>query len=325
MAEILVLVEHRDGDIRDITWEMLACAGTIGKPRGDSITAVLLGSGAAAMADAIRTKAHAVVLVDDERLGDFNSETHQPVLASLIDERKPCLTLIGHTACGMDLAPSLATALGAPLVTDCTALGFDGNILTATRQMYGGKVDASMRCKESDRYLATIRSGVFSAEDAEILDGEVATVDSAAIGDTAAKRFLETIASEAGEVDIAQADLVVGVGRGIKDQDSIKVVEDFADAIGAVLACSRPVVDKKWLPKDRQVGTSGKTIKPKLYMAIGISGTFQHVAGIKGAGMVVAINKDPKAPIFNVADYGIVDDLFKVIPALQETIVAMKG
>lgn len=320
MSEIFVLVEHRKGEIRDITWEMLSKGKQIAESQNSSLTAILLGNGVKKFAEEISAEANETVLVENELLENFNSETYQPVLADLLEERKPLLLLIGHTAAGIDLAPSLAAQLNLPLVTDCIELDFEGDQLAATRQIYGGKVNARVVCQKNETYLATIRSGVFSSEKNSALNGTVSVRDFLFKDDRKRKRFIEYVEAEAAEVDISQADVIVSVGRGIKEEKNIKLIEDLAQAIGGTLACSRPIVDKNWLPKSRQVGTSGKTVKPKLYLAVGISGTFQHLAGIKGAGTVVAINKDPKAPFFNVADYGIVEDLFKVVPVLTEKI-----
>ena len=172
--------------------------------------------------------------------------------------------------------------------------------------------------------MITVRSGAFPVLEKEPLPGEIVSVPSPLTDEGLAKRFLQYVEAVVGEVDITQADILVSVGRGIKDAENIPIVKELADALGGALACSRPVVDKKWLPKDRQVGTSGKTVKPKVYIAIGISGAFQHVAGMKNAGTIIAVNKDPKAPIFSVARYGIVADLFKIVPVLKDKIKELK-
>ena len=172
--------------------------------------------------------------------------------------------------------------------------------------------------------MVTVRSGAFPVIERDPLEGEIVPLPSPLTDESLARSFLQYVEAAAGEVDITQADILVSVGRGIKDPENIPMVKELADAIGGTLACSRPVVDKKWLPKGCQVGTSGKTVKPKIYIAIGISGAFQHIAGMKGAGTVIAINKDPKAPIFSVAQYGIVADLFKIVPVLKDKIRELK-
>jgi electron transfer flavoprotein alpha subunit len=318
MKEILVLAEHRRGELRDITFEMLSKGRQMAESLGAEISAALLGKGLAPLADALKTKAHRVLLVEDDRLDAFNSETYERVLTQLITERKPFLTLIGHTAAGMDLAPGLAVLLKMPLATDCIGIEPKGESFLLTRQLYGGKVNAEVSFLKKGPFIVSVRSGAFPVVEKGPLGGEIVPIPSPLTDEGLAKRFLQYMEAAAGEVDITQADILVSVGRGIKEAENIPIVREFADSIGAVLACSRPVVDKKWLPKGCQVGTSGKTVKPKVYIAIGISGAFQHVAGMKGAGTVIAINKDPRAPIFSAAHYGIVGDLFKVVPVLKD-------
>ncbi len=318
MKEIIVLAEHRRGELRDVTWEMLSKARQLAESIGAEVGVALLGKGVNQLAEAFKPKSHRVLFIEDDRLEAYNSETYEKVLTQLITERKPVLTLIAHTAMGMDIAPNLAAHLKMPLATDCIGIDPAGETFSLTRQLYGGKVNAAVSFLKKGPYMVTVRTGAFPAVEKEALPGEIVKIPSPLTDEGLAKRFLEYVEAAVGEVDITQADILVSVGRGIKEADNIPMVKEFADAIGATLSCSRPVVDKKWLPKDRQVGTSGKTVKPKVYVAIGISGAFQHVAGMKGAGTVIAINKDPKAPIFSVANYGIVADLFKIVPVLKD-------
>ena len=318
MKEIIVLAEHRRGELRDVTWEMLSKARQLSESIGAEVGIALLGKGVNPLAEVLKPKAHRVLLIEDDRLEAYNSETYEKVLTQLITERKPVLTLIAHTAMGMDIAPNLAAHLKMPLATDCIGIDPAGETFSLTRQLYGGKVNATVSFLKKGPYMATVRAGAFPVVEKDALPGEMVKIPSPLTDEGLAKRFLEYVEAVVGEVDITQADILVSVGRGIKEADNIPMVKEFADAIGATLSCSRPVVDKKWLPKDRQVGTSGKTVKPKVYVAIGISGAFQHVAGMKGAGTVIAINKDPKAPIFSVANYGIVADLFKIVPVLKD-------
>jgi electron transfer flavoprotein alpha subunit len=324
MKEIIVLAEHRRGELRDVTWEMLSK----GRQFADSIDAeigvALLGNGVSSLAEALKSQAHRVFLIEDQRLETYNSETYEKALTPLITERKPLLTLIAHTSMGMDFAPGLAAHLKMPLATDCIGIDVAGEAFSLTRQLYGGKVNAMVSFLKKGPYMVTVRSGAFPVLEKEALRGELVKFHSPFTDEGLAKRFLQYLEAAAGEVDITQADILVSVGRGIKEANNIPMVKEFADAIGGTLSCSRPVVDKKWLPKDRQVGTSGKTVKPKVYVAIGISGAFQHIAGMKGAGTVIAINKDPKAPIFGVATYGIVADLFKIVPVLKDKIKELR-
>ncbi len=322
MGEIFVLAEHRQGELRDVTFEMLGKGQELAAAMDEPLTAVLLGHSVDGFATELAKQASQVLVAEDERLEHFNSAAYQQVLAHLITGRKPSLVLIGHSACGMDLAPSLATQLDLPLVTDCVGLEVEDGQLFAVREMYGGKVSARIAFRQADVYMATVRQAAFPFEEGELLSGEIIAVDSPLTEEIKSKRFIEYVEAAVGEVDISQADVVVAVGRGIKEEDNMSLVERLAEALGGVLAGSRPVVDAGWLPPDRQVGQSGRTVKPKLYLAVGISGASQHVVGMRASSTIVAINKDPDAPIFKVAHYGIVDDLLKVVPALTAQLEA---
>ena len=324
MKEILVLAEHRRGELRDVTFEMLTKGRELSQKMNADLTAVLLGHNLKGFAKQLADHARRVLIVDDPRLENFNAEAYQKILAHLISERKPLLTLIGHTAFGVDLAPSLATGLDAPLATDCVDVNLEDGELVVVRQIYGGKVNVNASLRKSESYIVTLRPATFEAQEIKPQGGEVIELTSPLTEEVEHKRFIEFFEPPAGEVDISAADVIVAVGRGIKEAENMLLVRKLAEALGGVLACSRPIVDKGWLPKDRQVGTSGKTVKPKLYIAIGVSGQFQHVSGMKNADLIFAINKDPKAPIFRAADYGIAEDLFKVVPTLTERILAKK-
>jgi electron transfer flavoprotein alpha subunit len=320
VKEIIILAEHRKGELRDVTWEMLSKGRQLAETIGANLGVALLGMRVNHLAEALKSKAKKIYLVEDERLEFYNSETYEKVLTQLLTERKPFLTLIGHTATGMDFAPSLAAHLKMPLATDCIGIDLEAETFSLTRQLYGGKVNAEVSFMKKGPYIVSVRLGAFPVIERDPLDGEIVPLPSPLTDEGLARRFLQYMEAAVGEVDITQADILVSVGRGIKDPENIPMMKELADAIGGTLSCSRPVVDKKWLPKDRQVGTSGKTVKPKVYIAIGISGAFQHIAGMKGAGTVIAINKDPKAPIFSVANYGIVADLFKIVPVLKNKV-----
>lgn len=324
MSELFVLVEHRRGEIRDITFEMLTFGRGLAQKNGISLTAVLLSDHTESFTDRLKNYADTILCIDEEKAKNFNSEVYQMILSSLIKDRKPILTLIGHTAFGLDLAPSLAAELGLPLATDCIGLNLEKNILSAERQMFGGKVNARISLNGEHGYIATIQQGAFQPRESQA-EAKIEKIASSFNGDISYRRFIEYVEAAIGDVDITQSDIVIAVGRGIKEQENLSMVEDLASSMGGVLACSRPIVDAGWLPKARQVGSSGKTVNPKLYIAIGISGSSQHLTGMKGAKTIVAINKDPNAPIFNVADYGIVDDLLKVVPVLKEKILEVKN
>ncbi|OPX35478.1 MAG: hypothetical protein B1H11_09065 [Desulfobacteraceae bacterium 4484_190.1] len=320
MGEIFVVVEHRQGEVRDITFEMLFKAGELCQESSHELTAILMGGKEEPFLDDIAPKADRVMVFEDERLKNFNGDLYKEILDGLIKEYRPFLTLMGHTSWGMDLAPALCIKTGYPLATDCVDILVENGRPVVIRQIYSGKVFSKVSFKESQGYLMTVRPGAFLPEGAAERSGEVVQREPPSDLPKLHKQFLEFVDAGAGDVDITQADLLVSIGRGIGEEDNIEVVKELADKMGGTISCSRPVVDKNWLPKYHQVGTSGKSVKPKVYLALGISGAFQHLAGITGAGTVIAVNKDKKAPIFRVADYGVVDDLFKVIPALKEKI-----
>jgi len=325
MREIFVLTEHRQGQIRDVTFEILTKGKELAGKTNTELTAVLLGKAVKDHAKTLSDFAQKVLLVEDDRLENFNSEAYQKVLSSLIKEHKPLLTLIGHTSFGVDLAPSLAVSLNVPLATDCIDIEFENETLTVTRQMYGGKVNVKARLQKAESYIATLRQATFPIKKETPLNGQIIEAPSPLSEEITRKRFILYVLPPPGGVDITAADVLVGIGRGIKDGTNIPPVEELTKTLGGVLACSRPIVDKGWLPNDRQVGSSGKTVKPKLYLALGISGAFQHVLGMKNSDLIIAVNKDSKAPIFGVSDYGVVEDLFKIVVPLKNKIQELKG
>lgn len=324
MTEIFVLAEHRQGQIRDITYEMLTKAKQLAEKMSSQLVAVILGKNIREYARALGEYANTVILMDDVKLENFNSEVYRKILSSLIIEHKPILLMMGHTSYGIDLAPRLAASLNFPLATDCIDLAFENGALTVTRQVYGGKVNAKATLRKSETYMTTIRQATFLAQSPTQANGQIIEIPSSISEEVTEKRFLQYVLPPPGGVDITAAEKLVGIGRGVKDQANVPVVDELAKALGAVLACSRPIVDKGWLPSDRQVGTSGKTVKPKLYLALGISGAFQHILGMKSSDLIIAVNKDPKAPIFSFADYAIVEDLFKIVPPLKSKIYESK-
>ncbi|BDC35714.1 electron transfer flavoprotein subunit alpha/FixB family protein [Candidatus Methanoliparum sp. LAM-1] len=316
---VFVFIEHREGKLMDISFEALSAAQKL----NDEVIAVLSGENVSDLAEKVVKYADKVIIVEDPKI-DTNNEAYTRVLDELVKKEMPKIVIMGHTSMGMDIAPAVAIDLGLPIATDVVNISKDGNI-KVTRSIYNGKVLADYYLKDAETYIITIRTGEFSAEELSEKNGKIERVDSPLKEEITNKKFVGFVQPEVGGVDITQADILVSVGRGIKDKENIPLVEELAKIMGGVLSCSRPIVDYGWLPKERQVGTSGKTVKPKLYLALGISGAFQHVAGMKGANMIVAVNKDPKAPIFSVAQYGIVDDVLKVIPALTQKIKEIKG
>ncbi|NLA04912.1 MAG: electron transfer flavoprotein subunit alpha/FixB family protein [Firmicutes bacterium] len=324
MGNVLVLAEHRQGELRDISIEMLALAPSVAEALGGEVTVLLLGSGVDEMAGKIAGHGVKVLVVDDPLFADYNSDKYQKVLSALIDEYKPRLVMLGQTAQGADLAPALAVEKKLPFVPDIIGLEVEEGVIKATRQLYSGKVNAVVALKEADTGLVAVREAAFEAPD-PVDAGAVEKIDSPLKEDLDYRKFVEYIEAEIGDVDITQSEILVGVGRGLKEDKNLPIAEELAELIKADLCGSRAACDAGWLSDDRQVGTSGKTVQPNLYICMGISGAFQHVAGMKGAKTVVAINKDPNAPIFAEADYAIVDDLLKVVPSLIEKLKELKG
>ncbi len=318
---VWAVTEHRSGALREVTAEVVGAARALGA--GPVTAVVLAGPGQAeALCRALPPGADAVLAVEHPELAGFNGAAVAAALERLAAERGPRVILGAQSAAGMDWAPALAAALGAPVVTDAIGLTWADGALGARRSVFGGKLQARVRLAATPTVIATLRPGSCESAPAgaPIPVPERVAADLPDLG----KRFLEWMQEAAGEVDIAQADVLVSVGRGLGDGENLDVAQALAEALGATVSCSRPVVDSGWLPKERQVGISGKTVKPKVYLALGISGAFQHVTAMRGASLVVAVNKDPKAPIFRVAHYGIVGDLFKIVPALTKAVKAAR-
>ena len=318
MGEIFVVVEHRQGEVREITFAMLWKAYELCQKESHTLTAIIMAGKDESFINDIAERADRVILFEDDRFKNFNGDLYVETLKGLIEEHRPFLTLIGQTAWGMDLAPSLSVKTGFPLATDCVDILVEGGKPMVIRQVYTGKLFSKVSFRESACYLVTVRPGAFPTDKVGERQGELIKKEIPADLPEPRKEFVEFVEAGAGDVDIAQAELLVSIGRGIGEEENVAVMRELAELMGGVISCSRPVVDKNWLPKCHQVGTSGKSVKPKVYLAFGISGAFQHIAGLTGAGTIIAINKDKKAPIFRVANYGIVDDLFRVADALKE-------
>jgi electron transfer flavoprotein alpha subunit len=317
MAEIFVVVEHRKGEVREITYQMLWKAHDLCQKLSHRLTAVLIGGKDEPFLNSIAERADRVVAVEGEEAKNFNGDLYKEVLFRLIQEERPLLTLVGQTPWGMDFAPALSIKTGYPVATDCVDVLVENGRPKVIRQIYTGKLFAKVSLKEAEGYVVTIRSGAFPSDKVGERKAEVIRKAIPSDLPEMKRQFMTYEETGAGAVDITQADLLVSVGRGVGEAENIPPLKELADQMKGMLSCSRPVVDKNWLPKYHQVGTSGKSVKPKVYLALGISGAFQHVAGIAGAGTIIAVNKDKKAPIFRVADYGVVEDLFKIVEALK--------
>ena len=324
MKRILVIVERMRGGVDDSAWELLTAARALAGA-GGRVAAVLCGHDVGALAADLVQGFDEVFVFDDPRLAAPDGEADGLALRTLCARERFDLLLAAHTNLTIDLVPALSVALGVPLLTDCIALEWRGEQLAAVRAVYGGKVHARVATAASGCVLATVRGGAFAAADRSAAGAGKLQAESLPAAFAPRRRALRTVEAEAGAVDISQAQVLVAVGRGIEEQDNLEVVQSLVDALGAELCCSRPVVDKGWLPKSRQVGTSGVSVRPRIYVAVGISGSFQHMGGIKGAPFLVAINKDRGAPIFGQADVGVVGDLFEVVPALVEELQKVKG
>lgn len=323
MHNVIVIVERTASGLDDSAWELLAAARSIAG-EGGRVGAALLGQDVQPIAEALAKGYDDVWVFDDPRLAVPDGEAWAATLAPLLERERPFVTLLAHTNLAIDLAPGLSVRADVPLLPDCLSLDVEDDHLACMRSIHGGKIHARVVAAPSERgFMATVRSGAYAAAEAAGGGGSIHT--EAVPTDIGAKRrYVRTVEPDPGEVDITQAEVLVGVGRGIEEEENLEIAQSLAKALGGEVACSRPVVDKGWLSKSRQVGTSGVTVKPRVYVAVGISGSFQHVGGIKGSPYVVAINKDPRAPIFGVADVGIVGDLFDVVPALEKKVREVK-
>lgn len=322
-AQVFAFILHKEGQADDTAVELAAAAQKMAP--GAAPVAIVTGAGPAleGVCQELTASYAEVWKFASEALSYPNAELIRPLLLKVLP--KGCTLLLAHTTFGMDLGPGLSVKMDAAYVPDVTAIeGLEGTSLKAVRQEYNGQVSTHIACDLSPGAVISVRSGCFQPAAAAAAGGRV--VDkSAEAGELAARRrFVEVLQAEVGDVDITKEDVLVSVGRGIGDKENLPVAEELAQAMGAVVSCSRPVVDAKWLEKGRQVGTSGKTVKPKVYLALGISGSFQHMGGLKGNPFIVAVNKNPKAPIFQVANVGVVADLLEFVPELSEKIKAAK-
>ncbi|MGA2424907.1 MAG: electron transfer flavoprotein subunit alpha/FixB family protein [Terriglobales bacterium] len=315
MARIFAYIVHKGGVVDDSAFELAAAARKIDPD--SSPTALLTGCGPEldAACNSLSASYAEIWKISNEALAYPNAELVRKALLKVLPSNS--IVLIAHEHFGIDLAPGLSIKMNATFVSDVLDIaGVDGANLKVIRQEFGGQASTHVHCDVSTGAVVTIRPGAFKP--AEVTPGSSTVIDkSNEVGSlSAGRRYLETVVAEAGDVDITKYNVLVSIGRGIQEKDNVAIAQQLADALGAAVSCSRPVVDAKWMEKSRQVGSSGKTVKPKVYLACGISGSFQHLAGIKGSPFLIAINKNPKAPIFQVADVGIVDDILEFLPEL---------
>jgi electron transfer flavoprotein alpha subunit len=317
MSRVFAYITHKGGVADDTGLELMAAAKKIDASASPIAIVTGFGSEFDAVCGSLKGSCSEIWKLSDEALAYPNAEVIRQVLVKIVPAGS--VLLLAHDHFGIDLSPGLSIKLNAACVPDVLDLRMEGSGLIAVRQEFGGQVSAHVRCDISNGAVINVRPGAFKPSPGscagQILD------KSAEIGSiTTRRRYLETQVAESGDVDITKHAVLVSIGRGIQEQDKVAIAQELADALGAAVSCSRPVVDAKWLEKSRQVGSSGKTVKPKVYMALGISGSFQHLAGLKGNPFIVAVNRNPKAPIFQVADVGIVDDILEFMPALTEKV-----
>lgn len=326
MDTILVVIEQREGKLNRVSWETITGAQQMASQTGWTVEAAVLGHNIAPLAAEVAAKQIAkVYAVNGESLAHYTSDGFTAALRALIESRKPRIVLLPHTYQVRDFAPKLATALQSTLVPDCIGFKYEGGRLLLVRQMFQGKFAADVALSGSGPWVASFQAGAYRVEQAQ--DGaSPAPVENIAVVAVAARTRPEEPFKEAKQaVDLSQAEVIVAVGRGIKEQKNLEMAQKLAEILGGELAASRPICDNGWLPTERQVGSSGQTVAPKLYVALGISGAIQHVVGMKGARHVVSINKDSEAPIFEVSDTGIVGNLFDIVPPLIEELKKAKG
>jgi electron transfer flavoprotein alpha subunit len=331
MASLVwVVLQHREGQISRISWEAVGAAQKLAASLGGKAEAVLLGSGlGTAAAEVAKCDLAAVHVADHEALRTYTPGTFIGALAPAVKRAAPAFVVFPHTYQTVDYMARLAQTAGAGLLPEVTAFegaaGIESNDLVWTRPVMGGKLQAKVRVKGEGTVLVSVQSGAFPADG--VVRGE-APIKSLEVDPAVVKPDREVLGYEevgGDTVDLTKAEVIVAVGRGVGGADKMAPVEALAKALGAEIGASRPVIDNGWLPRDRQIGSSGQTVAPKLYIAAGISGAIQHLVGMKASSVIVAINKDPGAPIFTVADYGIVGDLHEVLPALTEAVLAAKG
>ena len=329
MAEtILVVVEQREGKLNRVSWETIAAGQAIAAQTGWALEAAVAGSGISAIAGEVSAKKLAkVYALESAQLEPYTPDAFAHALKQFLEKHPAKLVLMPHTYQVRDFVPKLATALGSTAISDVIGYKYEGGKLLFTRQMFQGKFVADVSFTGTGPCFVTFQNGSFRADKVEA-GASAAPVEtvSVEVPDAVVRNKPQEVFKEAKQaVDLTQAEIIVSVGRGIKEQKNIELAKQLADALGGELAASRPICDNGWLPMDRQIGSSGQTVAPKLYLALGISGAIQHIVGMKGSKSIVAINKDSEAPIFEIADYAVVGNLFDIVPALIEEVKKAKG
>ncbi len=324
MSDILVFIEHKNCVLNKTSLEAIAAAQSIGKDLGLTVAAVIPCDQDCALAETIaKYELEKVIVARNPKLNIYTPDAYADAFEEVIKKENPKYVVMSHSYQVRDFAPKVAARLGKEVVGDCIRYQADGGKLVLTRRIFLGKLDADVTIGGDAPFFVTFQSGAFRGDNAEKGSASIESID-VNVGDVrmvAEEPFQEAKAS----VDLTKSEIIVAVGRGIKSQENIAIAQQLADVLGADLAASRPICDADWLPIDRQIGSSGQTVAPKVYIALGISGAIQHIVGMKNAGTIIAINKDAEAPIFDIADYGIVGDLFEAVPALVEEIKKAKA
>jgi electron transfer flavoprotein alpha subunit len=325
---ILVIVEQREGKLNRVSWETLTAGQALAAETGWTLEAAVAGSGVTSIANELAGKKVAkVYAVESAKLEPYTPDAFAAALKQFIASKQPRLVLMPHTYQVRDFVPKLATAMERSAISDCIGYKKDGNKLLFTRQMFQGKLAADVSFTCDGPWFVTFQNGAFRGDklEAGAIAAPVETVN-VEIADGVIRNKPQEVFKEAKQaVDLTQAAIIVSVGRGIKEQKNIELAKQLAEALGGELAASRPICDSGWLPMDRQIGSSGQTVAPKLYLALGISGAIQHIVGMKGARTIIAINKDSEAPIFEIADYAVVGNLFDIVPPLIEEVKKTKA
>jgi len=325
---ILVVVEQREGKLNRVSWETLTAGQALAAETGWTLEAAVLGSRTGALAKEVAAKKVAkVYAIESPKLEPYTPDAFVAALKQFISSKQPKLVLMPHTYQVRDFVPKLATAMDRTAISDCIGYKKEGDKLLLTRQMFQGKLAADVSFACDPPWFVTFQNGAFRGDkfEAESSAAPVEAVD-VEIPENIIRNKPHEVFKEAKQaVDLTQAEIIVAVGRGIKEQKNIEIAKQLAEALGGEIAASRPICDSGWLPMDRQIGSSGQTVAPKLYLALGISGAIQHIVGMKGARTIIAVNKDSEAPIFEIADYAVVGNLFDIVPPLIEEVKKVKG
>lgn len=325
---ILIVVEQREGKLNRVSWETITAGQSIAATTGWPLEAAVVGANAASIAAEVAAKKLAkAYAIESAKLDPYTPDAFAAALKQFLATKQPKLVLMPHTYQVRDFIPKLATAMGRTVISDCIGFKHESSRLVFTRQMFQGKLASDVSFTGDAPWFVTFQNGAFRGDKAE--DGtSAAPVETVKveIADGVIRNKPQEVFKEAKQaVDLTQAEIIVAVGRGIKEQKNIEIAKQLADALGGDLAASRPICDSGWLPMDRQIGSSGQTVAPKLYLALGISGAIQHIVGMKGSRAIIAVNKDSEAPIFEIADYAVVGNLFDIVPPLIEEVKKAKA